>query len=239
MDTSKPASYLNVDQLIQYKRDGYLIFRSFICEDEVNKLRSAYDEILTGTVETDGDRMLGNLTRQVMQPSNKHPTFSHNTAVEKGRMIASQILGDDVEFVFDMLIYKPPAHPHETPWHQDMAYAGKPYAKAGSRIPLSTIQFWVALDDVDEENGCIHFIPGYHRKPLLRHVVASGDSDDPSRLLSLADVGNQVDLDKAVAARLPAGGATLHSYGTPHYTPPNRSAHRARRAYIFNLSKTS
>jgi hypothetical protein len=45
-----------------------------------------------------------------------------------------------------------------------------------------------------------------------------------------------LDLKSAVACPLRAGGATVHNYGTPHFTPPNRSANRPRRAYIFNFA---
>ena len=39
-----------------------------------------------------------------------------------------------------------------------------------------------------------------------------------------------------VVAEIPAGAATMHSYGTPHYTGANRSRDRHRRAYIFNVA---
>jgi ectoine hydroxylase-related dioxygenase (phytanoyl-CoA dioxygenase family) len=136
---------------------------------------------------------------------------------------------------YEMLIYKPPGHPHATPWHQDAAYAHSPHAPAGTPITLESIQFWVALDDADEENGCMHFVPGHHTRPLLAHRVASGAASEDHRLLVLVDPDAQLDLSRVVACPLPAGGATLHSYGTPHYTPPNRSADRPRRAYIFNV----
>ena len=181
--------------------------------------------------------MLGGVTRQVMIPSREHPVFDRNDAVRTGIRIGRELLGThDVHRSFDMLIYKPPAHPHATPWHQDMSYAQHPFAPAGSTITLESIQFWVALDDVDEGNGCMHFVPGFHRKPLLPHRIASGDPADDGRLLEIVDPDRELAGAAVTAAPLPAGGATVHSYGTPHYTPPNRSEDRPRRAYIFNVA---
>ena len=85
----------------------------------------------------------------------------------------------------------------------------------------------------------MHFAPILHTQPLIAHVVAGGDPDDPGRLLAIDEPERRLDLSLAVAAPLPAGGCTIHSYGTPHYTPPNRSSDRPRRAYIFNLAPTT
>jgi ectoine hydroxylase-related dioxygenase (phytanoyl-CoA dioxygenase family) len=129
-----------------------------------------------------------------------------------------------VERYFDMLIYKPPGHPYDTPWHKDMAYSQVPVADRGVVSDNSSLQFWIALDDVDAETGCMHFIPGQHEGPLLAHKVVSGQPDDPRRLLALVDWNRARDMSHVVARPLPAGGCTFHAAGTPHYTPPNRSS---------------
>lgn len=230
------TSRLDDASLAAYRRDGFLAIDRLIDDDALGALRTAYDEVLHRTGASDPRYLLGGLTQQVMVPSALHPVFADNEAVDAGRRLAEPLLGDAV-LTFDMLIFKPPGHPHETPWHQDMAYAQAPFAPAGTPIPsVARIQFWVALDDADTENGCLHFIPGVHEAPLLAHRVASGDPQGDRRLLELVDPAAQLDLATAVAAPLRAGGATMHTYGTPHYTPPNRSAARPRRAYIFNLS---
>jgi ectoine hydroxylase-related dioxygenase (phytanoyl-CoA dioxygenase family) len=225
-------------ELAAYHRDGFAVMPDFIDADVVAELRQAYDEIIEREVDAPGDRMLGGITRQVMFPAQAHPVFNRNAAIAVARRLAAQVFeSDDVVRTFDMLIYKPPGHPHPTPWHQDMSYAEMPVARAGLRIPLETIQFWVALDDADAENGCMHFIPGQHTKPLLDHHVASGEPEDEGRLLALVDPDAQLNLSAAVCGAIPAGGATMHSFGTPHYTPPNSSTDRPRRAYIFNLAE--
>ena len=64
-----------------------------------------------------------------------------------------------------------------------MAYAGRPVTQAGARLPNDAIlQFWVALDDVDEETGCMTFIPGKQSDPMPEHHVASGDPDENPEL---------------------------------------------------------
>jgi hypothetical protein len=216
--------------------DGYLIVDRFIDAVTIELIRTAFDEILAHEVRAQGDRMLGSLTRQVFRPSESHPVFDSNPALEVGKSYARRLFGtDNVLRAFDMLIYKPPGHPHETPWHQDGSYSAMPFVAAGSPVPLDSIQFWIPLDDVDEENGCMRFIPGQHTRPLLPHYVAAGNPEEESRLLAIIDPERELDLTTAVSGVIPAGGATMHTQATPHYTGPNRSTERHRRAYIFNI----
>lgn len=218
-----------------WERDGFLVFDELVDGQDLADLRDAYDELLAVEALDELNRMLGGITRQIMMPSMLHSGFESNAALDAAAEMIEPIVGETVK-VFDMLIFKPPGHPHETPWHQDVAYGGMPAAPAGTTIRSTMMQFWVALDDVDTENGCMHFVPGVHKQPSLPHVVAAGDPDDSARLLAIDDPESDLPLGTGVSAPLRAGGATVHGYGTPHYTPSNRSADRPRRAYIFNLA---
>lgn len=223
----------------QFRRDGFLAFPYLVDRETVTALGAVYDAMLSGEIDvTPTDNPLGRITRQIMMPSAYHPLFRDNPALEAGRQIARDLLGvDNPRPIFDMLIYKEPGQIAETPWHQDFSYSQMPYAPAGSAIPSDqTLQFWLALDDVDEENGCMHFVPGQHDQPLLDHYVAAGEEDYSQRLLAIRDPEEALDLDKVVACPLAAGGATVHNYGTPHFTSGNRTVNRPRRAYIFNFS---
>ncbi len=221
-----------------FHTDGFVVLDELVDTGTVNMLRQAYDDLIDRRVLADGDGMLGGITRQVMLPSQADPRFHDNVALDAAVAVAQDLLGGPVERSFDMLIDKPPGHPHPTPWHQDMAYAKQPFAPPGTAVMHETVQFWIALDQVDEENGCMQFVPGVHRQPLLEHRVASGDPSASTRLLELVDPDSQLDLESVVTGALQPGGATVHSYGTPHHTPPNRSTSRARRAYIVNLRRS-
>lgn len=239
MGDSQAAEATSLDpvELEAWKRDGFLIFDSFIDADTLGQLRRAYDDVISGTVSVDHDGYLGDLTRQVMNPHTAHPAFDDNGALERAFAIARELFGcADVHRSYDFMLYKPPGHAHATPWHQDFAYSQLPFAPAGGPIDGDLAQFWIPLDDVDVENGCMQFVPGEHTQPLLEHRVVSGDPAHEDRLLALVDPDEQIDLERAVVAQIPAGGATVHAYGTPHYTGPNVSADRPRRAYIFTVA---
>jgi hypothetical protein len=223
----------------QFKRDGFLVFPRLADGETVAALGAAYDAMLSGEIDVSAtDNPLGRKVRQIMMPSIYLEIFRANAAIDAGREIARALLGTPSPSpVFDMLIYKEPGQLAETPWHQDFSYSQMPFAAAGLSIPTDeVVQFWLTLDDVDEDNGCMHFIPGAHRNPLLDHYIAGGEADYSQRLLAIREPEAALDLSAAVACPLRAGGATVHNYGTPHFTTGNRTTDRPRRAYIFNFA---
>jgi ectoine hydroxylase-related dioxygenase (phytanoyl-CoA dioxygenase family) len=222
------------EQREQFRDAGFTVVSPLLDAEALADLRQFYDEILRGDVDCGvDDRQLGGITRQVMHPSTHHDGLAKHQLFERAHEAAGELLGcDDAVFLFDMMIYKPAGHPKPTPWHQDLAYYEQPFAQAGRPNPKATTTFWVAVDDAEPENGCMHFLPGYRHEPLLPHDVSSGDPHDEGRLLAITDAETRLDLSAAVACPIPAGSATVHGEGTPHYTPPNVSPTRARRAYI-------
>jgi ectoine hydroxylase-related dioxygenase (phytanoyl-CoA dioxygenase family) len=223
----------------EFDTRGFAIVSGLASAATVRELGKIYDGMLDGSIPCPGtDRQLGGITRQIMMPHAHHPYFLENEAVARAREIAKLLVRtDQPQMRLSMLIYKAPGHPHETPWHQDMSYAGRPQLAAGTHWPHHAVaQFWVALDDVDETMGCMEFVPFAHLQPMREHYVSSGDPEDVGRLLAVRDPARALDLSSAQKCPLPAGSATVHGYSTPHYTGPNRSATRGRRAFIFNFS---
>jgi hypothetical protein len=219
-------------------RRGFLAIERLVDHSTLDDLRGAYDDVIDRRVTAAGDRHLGGIIRQVKDPSTAHSLFADNPAIDAGRWLAARLFGHDrVARFYEMLIDKPAGTPHETPWHQDLGYFGKPVAAEGTPGDLDDIQVWLALDDVDESNGCMQFIPTPFGSPARAHVVASGDPNDEGRLVALADPA-ALDLDGNVACPLPAGGCTVHFVSTPHFTGANMTSDRNRRAYIFNIGPT-
>jgi ectoine hydroxylase-related dioxygenase (phytanoyl-CoA dioxygenase family) len=74
----------------------------------------------------------------------------------------ASLLRRDVEFWYDQFLAKPPREGAQTCWHQDEAYWGRNLDERG-------VTCWIPLQDVDERNGCMHFIDGGHRDGILPH----------------------------------------------------------------------
>jgi phytanoyl-CoA dioxygenase PhyH len=147
---------------------------------------------------------------EINQTLELEPELGSTETFRRCHELAEVLLGQPVEYRFDHAIYKPPFNGRATAWHQDEAYTLDP--------TLVTAHFWVPVQDVSVEMGCMQFIPGSHREPIrphhrlerLRHAHAL-ETDD-------------VDATRAVACPIRAGDVTVHYPRTLHYTGPNLTA---------------
>jgi ectoine hydroxylase-related dioxygenase (phytanoyl-CoA dioxygenase family) len=129
------------------------------------------------------------------------------------------VLGPDVLLLASNFFCKYPAQERGerfVAWHQDVTYWGLE--------PPRAITAWIAIDDADEENGCMSVIPGSHRRGLLEH----GKSARVGNLLSVNQEvpDGLVDGSRAVSMPLRAGQMSLHDGMLLHGSHPNRSVRR-------------
>eukprot|EP00955_Chlamydomonas_euryale_P054714 355916-Chlamydomonas_euryale.AAC.1 len=103
----------------------------------------------------------------VMLPTKYYAPLKGNPYEVRSASIAEQLHGPGMVPDYDQLLAKPPNKPGAVfHWHQDMAYWP---ATRDTR----TCSFWMALDEVNEENGCIRCECGGGR-PLRSKVVGGG-----------------------------------------------------------------
>ncbi len=143
-----------------------------------------------------------------------HPAFT---------VPASQLLGGPVRFWHDQLFCKPPHHGGIVAWHQDYSYWQR-------TRPVGHLTCWIGLDDSTKENGCVHYVPGSHRWPLLPRGHLTNDMDAAQQLLS----PEQRAQFKPVAIELKAGECSFHHSFTLHGSYANRTP-RPRRAIVLNV----
>ncbi len=83
---------------------------------------------------------------------------------------------------------------------------------------------WIALDDVDEENGCLRCIDGSHRQGILPHETL------PDKPYNKAPAPELIDLSRESVAPAKKGGVVIHHCQTLHTSHRNHSK-RWRRGY--------
>ena len=71
----------------------------------------------------------------------------------------------------DQVFFKPPRHGSPKAYHQDNAYFL-------CHTDDLVITAWFAMDDVDEENGCLRYIDGSHLGPILPSQAIPGKEHD-------------------------------------------------------------
>ena len=101
-------------------------------------------------------------------------------------------------------------------WHQDVTFWGLE--------PPLAITAWYAVDDADQENGCMRVIPGTHVNGIQEH----GKADQAGNLLSINQEVpvSAEDEERAVDIVLKAGQISLHDGTLIHGSLPNTSNRR-------------
>ncbi len=108
-------------------------------------------------------------------------------------------------------------------WHHDYSYWTR-------TRPLDHLSCWIALDDSDEDNGCLHYVSGSHRWNLLPITGLAGDMEAIHSVLS----PEQRAAFHPIPVRLRAGEASFHHPLMVHGSFENRSQ-RPRRATVLNV----
>ena len=108
-----------------------------------------------------------------------------------------------------------------TPWHQDLVYW--PMNEPGA------LSAWIPVDDVDENNGCMKFVPGSHKLGKLTGI----DLVNPQDIFEFTE-GTDVSEKRAVIVPLKKGSCTFHHGLTFHYAHANKTD-KPRRVFSCNL----
>ena len=122
---------------------------------------------------------------------------------------ASALMRRPLEFWYDQFLAKPPGTSVPTRWHQDEGYWGRNLDERG-------ITCWMPMHDVDETNGCMHFIDGGHKRRRARAPAACPACRATCSTASPTSRAGS-------CARCRKGGVTFHHSKTPHMTNANTS----------------
>lgn len=221
---------LSQNQIDFFYVNGYLLVENLLTPEEVETYRCLYEDFLSNKInaaENRGDLAGQNETgtedkaveriTQIMVPSRIVPSLLQDVLHQKSLAIAKQLLGNDLELDFDMLIDKAPYTNTPTPWHQDCAYwISMPDTRATS--------CWVALDESFKENGCMWYVPKSHLIPIRPHRPSGKGG-------ALQCDANE---EEGVAVEIKPGSCIFHHGGTLHYSRGN-STDKRRRAFITNF----
>lgn len=223
--------HLDGEQVAAFHREGFLSLDQVASPDDVAHIKSLLDELFARHRELPRENayelgsskdLTGAMTiPQVIAPEKLVPELLETEYYRNARAISEQLLGRDCQFQGGHAIYKPPHNQKATPWHQDQAY----WAKGTTTFSAN---FWMPLLDCPVEAGCMWFVPRSHLGDLQPHHPAGNDPN-----MHTLETDN-VDEARAVACPLSAGGCTIHTLKTLHYTGPNNSAN-PRPAYILTF----
>jgi phytanoyl-CoA hydroxylase len=207
-----------------FDRDGFVIARQFLAPDEFTELCAQLDCYIREVVPTLPDSHAFYVDRsrpetlKQMQYMIEHPWFRDYSRHPKWVALARELVGEDVECKGPEWFNKPPGTNSPTPPHQDNYYF--------CLKPPHAVTLWLALDPVDEENGCLRYVAGSHCRGIRPHARSNvlGFSQ------GITDYG-PADEAGEVQIHLRPGDLVAHHGDTIHRADANRSAARSRRAF--------
>ena len=217
---------ISQEQIEQYNRDGFLVLSGLFSAEEIEFYRQHFEsmrraehpELAVSLNDTDiaaGDPL--KTYPRLMMPHRRDGASLEWLIDSRLNRAMTGLLGTEPYAVQTMFYFKP-AGARGQALHQDQYYL---------RVqPGTCMAAWMAVDDCDEENGCLQVVPGSHTWPLLCTVAA-----DTAQ--SFTDV--TVPLPDGVEAQpvlMKAGDVLFFNGQIVHGSLPNRSANRFRRALI-------
>ncbi|HEX5689802.1 MAG TPA: phytanoyl-CoA dioxygenase family protein [Roseiflexaceae bacterium] len=215
--------------LARYEQDGYAVARELFTEEEVQFFVAHYMDMSQRENASQNQSLndVSSVGANENDPLKKWPRLlqMHRRDEPSLRWLLdarlnaclTALLGREPYAVQTMLYFKP-AGARGQALHQDQYYL---------RVqPGTCMAAWLALDDCDEENGCLYVAPGSHTWPLLCTVPADISA-------SFTDITVELPEDQQpIPVVLKAGDVLFFNGQLVHGSYPNTSANRFRRSLI-------
>lgn len=135
-----------------------------------------------------------------------------------------QLIGPNIKGVTSQLTFKMKGNTKPFGWHQDNGY--------GELEPYTAISTLTALEDTDQENGCLRIIPRSHAEGQI-DVADTFNAETKSKQ---ASIDLTVDESKAIPMPMKAGETLVFHCWTLHQSQGNHSTTRDRRILFMRYA---
>ena len=211
----------------KFEKDGFVAVPEFVQNDEL--------QLIEDTLARFTKKVLPNLpanhvfyedktdpgTLKQIQKLQDNDEFFGAFFMGKPRRLAEELLGEPVVGINLQYFNKPPKVGQATPAHQDGYYF--------MLEPCRAVTMWMALDPVDEENGCVRYVRGSHFSGIRPH----GRTQTLGFSQGITDFGTETDKMNEVPCPAKPGDLLAHHALTIHRADANSSSTRSRRALGF------
>ena len=210
----------------QYRDDGYFILERVLTDEQLELLRScAQESIERIDAEMDAagtDRIGINARGRRYFSEGMHrerPELRRFLFGDTMAQICRATLGESAHLFWEQYVIKAADADTSFAWHQDSGYVHEDHD------PF--LSCWIALDDVNEENGSVYLLP-YSRTGIRSYVKHIPDPEVNDKVCYFGS-------DPGVPVIVPAGSIAVFSSVMIHRSGPNRTD-RLRRVYLAQYS---
>lgn len=209
VDPGAPRT-LSAEQVERFNRDGFLNGLPAFDDNEIERIRHYFDDLIEKVLSADDRRNSYSINTYHVVCAGLYDLILSPVLLD----YVEDLLGPDFACWGNHLFCKLPHDPMEVPLHQDGSY--------WPLTPSRTVTAWLALDDADEENAAMQFVPGSHLGGALPHEDLPLDG---TRVLQ-RQVVDPDSYGERFTNALRAGQISLHSDLLLHGSGFNRSDRR-------------
>ena len=208
-----------------FNLNGYVYLPGFVGADDLEKIVQEKDRYVRDVVPNQPTSEVyyeikerPDTLKQIQQMY-RHDDFFRDLMIDSPwQRLAEVCLGQAAVAKNMQHFNKPPGIGKGTPPHQDGYYF---HLK-----PNHAITMWMALEDVEPEQGCVNYVQGSHRYGMRAH----GRTGTLGFSQGILDFGCEHDLRQAMAFPCRAGDLIAHHSLMIHWAGANTTSDRSRQA---------
>ncbi len=208
VENPKPRT-LTQGQIRRFNEKGYLFPLEVFTPEEAEANRGYFDQLMAAA------RAAG------------HDSYSINgwhrhcrgicRLLHEPRILdyVEDLIGPNIVSTMTHYFSKDPGDEKQVVWHQDASY--------WPLTPSKVVTVWLAIDDVEEANGPMQFIPGSHRHGQIPFEHSTAEENN---VLGQSVRSPEAYGDPPVSVCIRAGQISIHTDLLLHGSAPNRSTRR-------------
>lgn len=216
---------LTQSQIQQYEKDGYTIVRDALPPDLLSQLQRITDEIVesargisshTDVLDLEPSHTPENpRVRRIKTPQLAHPFYRELAGHVCVMSALRPLIGNDIRLRAGCKInMKSAEFGSAVEWHQDWAF----YPHTNDDV----LAVGILLDDMDESNGPVMFLPGTHKEKVYDHHAEGAFCG------AINTQTHDLDISNAIPMHGKAGDMTIHHARLVHGSDINRSGKQRR-----------
>ena len=206
--TTTTPNILTREAIAQYNAQGYIFPIDLFTPAEIEANRNYFEKLLQMAFDA-------GLDRYSINGWHTHCQGIYDLVTD-ARLVdyAADLLGPNLVCKMTHYFAKMPGDKTAVYWHQDASF--------WPLTPSKVLTVWIAIDDVDAENGAMKLFPGTHK---LGQIPFEWVTDEEDGVLN-QHVHNPERYADPVSVELKAGQISLHTDMLLHGSQPNPSNRR-------------
>lgn len=214
LDRSKDLSFrpvlaetpmvLSAEDITRYNDQGFVQPIDIFPQDEMRDIRAYIDRLMTD---------MGAAGAYGINCYQARLAGLYDIATDPRLLdVVEDLLGPDILCWASAILSKHPHDPKVVPWHQDAGF--------WALSPARTVTVWLAIDDADEDNSAMRFLPGSHKQGALAMRKTGGEA------VFHKEIAHADAMGAPFTNVLRAGQISLHADMLVHGSLANRSNRR-------------